>query len=129
MTEKITLRGWLLLLYGFSFFGTVLDMSMTRTGLALGAAELNATPRILFNTVGIEATDVFRVLLFGLFVVSTELVYWCLIPKLRSSIILSKGCSLILVGVWTVVFVSLCFTFANNIVVLQHVSYFMVMEI
>jgi hypothetical protein len=35
---------------------------------------------------------------------------------------------LILVAVWTVVFVSLCFTFANNIVVLQHVSYFMLIK-
>lgn len=122
MMQKFDVRGGLLLLYGFSFFGTTLDMSMTRVGLMMGAVEANGSMRWLLAAFGFDSIVLFRFAAFGLLVVVSEFLFRRL-SRVDSSVGLKSLAKIVLLGGWLAIFAMASFVVINNLVTLQQLSY------
>lgn len=114
-------RGSCLLLYGACFFGRVLDLSTTRNGLQLGAYEQNVASRFLFAQVGFNVAAAVNFAVFASFVVFSELLFWRLRkPDVKG--ILRVSAKTVLLTVWACLLISICFTVAGNLAVLQQLG-------
>jgi hypothetical protein len=125
---KFDVRGGLLLLYGFSFFGTALDVSMTKTGLMMGAVELNVGARWLLTSFGFDGTALFRFAIFGLLIVVSEFLFRRLL-RVDSSDGLTIFAKDLLLGGWLAIFAMACFVVVNNLVILQQISCILIIRI